>query len=133
MGRYDDIINMEHPSAERHPRMSALDRAAQFSAFAALTGYEDIISESGRRTEERPEVDEEQLGRLNEAMGRIEKELASRPAVKGLRFLPDSRKSGGRTTAFEGRVRNIDIGTSALVLADGTSIPLQDILELEVL
>ena len=129
MGRYDDIINMEHPSSERHPRMSALDHAAQFSAFAALTGYEDIISESGRRTEERPEVDEEQL----EAMGRIEKELASRPAVKGLRFLPDSRKSGGRTTAFEGRVRNIDIGTSALVLADGTSIPLQDILELEVL
>ena len=53
MGRYDDIINLEHPISERHSRMSAHDRAAQFSPFAALTGHEDAIRETQRRMEER--------------------------------------------------------------------------------
>ena len=59
MGKYDDIINMEHHTSIRHPRMSALDRAAQFSAFAALTGYEEIIEQTGRDYyREDQEVDE---------------------------------------------------------------------------
>ena len=130
MGRYDDIIGLEHPTSARHPRMSAIDRAAQFSPFAALTGYEDIICETGRQTDERPELDGEQIQRLNEAVGRIREALASRPEVCGVRFIPDPFKDGGRMEPFRGRVRNIDTAASLLVLTDGTSIPLCDLLEI---
>lgn len=43
--KYDDIINLEHPTSRRHPRMSIQARAAQFAPFAALTGYDEIIRE----------------------------------------------------------------------------------------
>lgn len=49
--KYDDIINLPHPTSKRHPRMSPSDRAAQFSPFAALTGHDAAIRETERRTE----------------------------------------------------------------------------------
>lgn len=45
-GKYDDIIDMEHHVSPTRPRMSSIDRAAQFSPFAALTGYEDAVKEA---------------------------------------------------------------------------------------
>ena len=42
---YSDILNLPHPVSEKHPRMSLYDRAAQFSPFAALTGYDAAIEE----------------------------------------------------------------------------------------
>ena len=45
---YDDIINLPCPTSKRHPRMAMIDRAAQFAPFAALTGYDDAITETGR-------------------------------------------------------------------------------------
>jgi hypothetical protein len=48
MERYDDIINLPHHVSIRHPQMSMWNRAAQFAPFAALTGYEDAISESAQ-------------------------------------------------------------------------------------
>lgn len=132
MGKYDDIINMEHPTSARHPRMSAIDRAAQFSAFAALTGYEDIICETGRQTDSRPELDEEELRRLDETLNIIQSSLSSRPFVKGLRFVPDRYKKGGHKEAFEGHVKNIDLEAFALILSGDIPIPLQDICELSV-
>lgn len=52
MGKYDDIINLEHPTSKKHPRMSALDRAAQFAPFAALTGFGDVIDDATSENEE---------------------------------------------------------------------------------
>lgn len=46
MHQYDDIIHLPHPTSKKHPRMPMLDRAAQFSSFAALTGYEDVLEET---------------------------------------------------------------------------------------
>lgn len=45
---YDDIINLPHHQSKSHPRMSIAQRGALFSPFAALTGYDDTIDESGR-------------------------------------------------------------------------------------
>ncbi len=42
-GPYDDIIDLPHPTSERHPRMPMVNRAAQFSPFAALTGYDAAV------------------------------------------------------------------------------------------
>lgn len=57
MGKYDDIIEMEHPTSSNHPRMSLYNRAAQFSPFAALTGHEDAIKETARLVENKTEVE----------------------------------------------------------------------------
>lgn len=53
--RYDDIINLPHPTSKKHPRMSMINRAAQFSPFAALTGYDDAIQDVERQAEKRDE------------------------------------------------------------------------------
>lgn len=44
--QYDDIIHLPHPVSKKHPQMAAIDRAAQFSPFAALTGYERVLEET---------------------------------------------------------------------------------------
>ena len=48
---YDDIINLPHHVSQRHPRMSMYNRAAQFSPFAALTGYEKASEEARKKQE----------------------------------------------------------------------------------
>ena len=63
--RYDDIINLPHHQSAKHPRMSMEERAAQFSPFAALTGYGAVIEETGRLTEERIEPTEEQKDEID--------------------------------------------------------------------
>lgn len=45
---YDDIINLPHYVSKKRPRMSIEQRSAQFAPFAALTGYEDEIEETGK-------------------------------------------------------------------------------------
>ena len=58
MGEYDDLIYLPHPVSRKHPPMSAMDRAAQFSPFSALTGYEAVLQEAGRLTDSRAELTE---------------------------------------------------------------------------
>ena len=57
---YEDIINLPHHVSSKRPQMSMLDRAAQFSPFAALTGYDDAIHETGRLTDEKIDLSEEE-------------------------------------------------------------------------
>ena len=47
--RYLDMLDMDRPVSLRHPPMPLLNRAAQFMPFAALTGYEDVISETAQQ------------------------------------------------------------------------------------
>ena len=68
MGKYDDIIHLPHPVSTKHARMSRIDRAAQFSPFAALTGYDAVITETGRLTDSSVELDESRKEVLNERL-----------------------------------------------------------------
>ena len=63
--RYDEIINLPHHISKTRPQMLMSDRAAQFAPFAALTGYDSAIKETGRLTDERIELDEEALTALD--------------------------------------------------------------------
>ena len=65
-GKYDDIINLLHPTSKNHPRMSRQNRAAQFSPFAALTGYDEEIREMARQTEKKKLFSEDQWDVLND-------------------------------------------------------------------
>ena len=63
--RYDEIINLPHHVSKTRPQMPMSDRAAQFAPFAALTGYDAAIKETGRLTDERIELDVEALSALD--------------------------------------------------------------------
>ena len=128
--KYMGIIDHEHHVSPRHPKMSIMERAAQFAPFAALTGYDSVIAETGRETNERLELDEMQVLRLDEAMRDILEALPERPRVRLTRFVPDSRKSGGSYVAVEGNVRNVDFSAGTLILTDDRAIPLRDICDL---
>ena len=126
-GKYDDIIGLEYKGPKRHPRMSIHERAAQFAPFAALTGYDDVIAETGRLTGSKIELDEEQRASLNAVLQTIRGRLLERPEVILTYFRPDSRKAGGTYLRIKGHVRNIDEASRLVVLADGPSITIDDL------
>ena len=63
--QYEGILHLPHHRSEKHPAMSMRDRAAQFSSFRALSGYEDAIDETSRLTDRRAERSEEEQRRLD--------------------------------------------------------------------
>ena len=129
-GKYDDIINLPHPTSKRFSRMPLEERAAQFSPFAALTGYDAVIRETARLTDRRVELDECRRQELDAALRDLAARLPARPEVLVTYFLPDARKEGGEYIHVSGRLRKIDSLTRTLILEDGTVIPIDDVLEL---
>ena len=132
-GKYDDIIHLPHHVSRKHPRMSNHDRAAQFSPFAALTGYDAVIAESARLTEAQIELDEGGKALLDEKLQVIREHLAEKPAVILRIFRPDSHKSGGAYETLTGQVKKIDPVARALVLEGGEVIPIHRIYGIECL
>ena len=136
--KYDDIIHLPHPVSATHPQMPLSDRAAQFSPFAALTGHEEAIRETGRFTEEWVEPDEDRKALLDEKLQMIRKHLAEGkenrelPKLLFTYFQPDERKSGGAYLTVAGRVRKIDEYARQVVLEDGTVLNAERITEIAV-
>lgn len=128
--RYDDIIGLPHPVSASHPQMSRTDRAAQFSPFAALTGYEDAIAETGRLTREQLELNEDARQILDEKLRWIQEHIASLPEAEVTYFLPDERKAGGDYVTLKSRVKKIDSYERIMVMQDGTRIPIEEIVEI---
>ena len=107
-GQYDDIIHLPHPDSPKHPRMSLYDRAAQFSPFAALTGHSAAIAETGRMTDQRMELDEYEMARVDAELQRLQELLPGRPTASITYFVPDERKNGGSYQTVTGEVKRID-------------------------
>ncbi len=131
MGNYDDIINLPHHVSAVHPRMSAIDRAAQFSPFAALTGHGAAISETARLTEARQELDETKKEELDARLQVIRECLSMQPEVAITYFVPDARKEGGSYLRAAGTVKKLDDNGHKVIMADGMSIPMDAINEIE--
>ena len=108
-----------------------IDRAAQFSPFAALTGYDAAIKETGRLTDQRIELSEDSRAALDRNQQLLVECLADHPEVSVTYFIPDERKSGGAYVTVTGIVKKVDDYQRLLLLTDGTKIPLDDILDLE--
>lgn len=107
MNPYDDIINLPHHVSRNHPQMSIRDRAAQFSPFAALAGYEDAVAETGRLTEEKRELSATEQAELNQRLCFLAEHLKDQPKVSIEYFVPDERKSGGACRAVNGSIKKI--------------------------
>ena len=129
--QYDDIIDLPHHVSSIRPRMSMIDRAAQFSPFAALTGYDAAIKETGRLTDQRIELSEDSRAALDRKQQLLVECLADHPEVSVTYFIPDERKSGGAYVTVTGIAKKVDDYQRLLLLTDGTRIPLDDILDLE--
>ena len=131
MNQYEDIINLPHHVSKTRPQMSMAERAAQFSPYAALTGYDAAIAETGRLTEEKAELDESSLSVLNRKFQLLADSLECSPMVTILYFRPDERKDGGASVRVSGIVKKIDNYVRAVIMQNGTSIPMDDILDFE--
>jgi hypothetical protein len=120
--KYDDIINLPRPVSQKRSPMSHYDRAAQFSPFAALTGYDAVIAETGRLTDTQAELDEGGKALLDEKLQRIREHLPENPEVALTVFCPDARKFGGAYETIRGHVKKIDPVTRCIVLSEGDVI-----------
>ena len=120
--RYDDIINLPHHVSKTRPRMSLYDRAAQFASFAALTGHEDAIEETARRTDNMVEMDEYAMDDIDNELRYIRENINIMPEVCIRYFRPDSKKSGGSYLEHRGNVKKIDENSRRLIFTDGTGI-----------
>lgn len=129
--RYDDIINLPHPVSTKHPHMAPIDRAAQFSPFAALTGHDAAIEEMARLTEERAQLDENSKELLDVRLQVLREHLTERPEVTFTFFEPDERKSGGSYVSVTGKVKKIDAYEVKIMLDNGIGIFIDDIVAIE--
>ena len=129
-GPYDDIIELPHPTSTKHSRMPISDRASIFSPFAALTGHGDAIQETARLTETRIELDEDTKAVLDLKQQILADKIDEWPEVSVVWFRPDEKKDGGQYITTTGYLKKIDNIERVLRLADGTTIPLDNVLEL---
>ena len=130
-GPYDDIINLPHPTSQRHPRIPIRDRAAIFSPFAALSGHGAAIAETARLTERRIELDEDTRAELDRRQAILLGHIDEQPEVTITWFQPDERKDGGAYLTATGRLKKFRELERILLLTDGTEIPLQNVVALE--
>ena len=129
-GRYDDIIYMPHHTSPSRKRMAMTDRAAQFSPFAALTGYEAAIEETGRLTDRQIDFDVDGKAMLDEKLRKLADRISAQPEVRITYFVPDSRKSGGAYVDAVCRVRRIDPNRKGILTEEGLWIPFERIFDI---
>ena len=127
---YDDILQLSHPTSNTHPRMSRTARAAQFSPFAALTGYEAAIKETARLTDQELDLDDTMKAELNEKLSFLKKHLKDKPQISITFFVPDTKKTGGAYKTTTGWVKKILEYERHLLLTDGTIIPVDKIIDI---
>ena len=128
--KYDDIINLPHHVSRTHSPMDMMERAAQFSPFAALTGYEDVAKETRRLTQPRIELDESEKEVLDQQLHKLEAAFPETPSAAFTYFIPDIRKEGGTYRTVSGKIRKIDSYRRMIILESGEQIPIEEIINI---
>ena len=129
--KYDDIINLPRHISKKHNPMPIIDRAAQFSPFAALTGHDIAIKETARATEERIELDANMKEKLNNKFQILMDRLQEYPKVKITYFQPDEKKDGGAYITVSGAIKKINEYKRFITLTDGSTIPIDEIIDMD--
>ena len=127
---YEDILYLPHPVSQNHPGMPRRDRAAQFAAFRALTGFEEEIGERGRFTESRLELADHRREELDWQLRQLMEEHNTQREVELVWFQQDERKAGGQYRHTRGTLWKYDAWENALYLREGTRIPLKDLYDI---
>ncbi len=128
---YDDLLNLPHHTSTVQPAMPIQNRAAQFAPFAALVGYDALIQETTRLTDQKAELDESVKAELNEKLRLLLELMPQQPKVTITYFQPDSRKTGGAYKTISGIIRKFLLNENNMVMTDGTQIPIDSIAALD--
>lgn len=146
--QYEAMLYLKRPISRNHPPMDIMDRAAQFSPFAALTGYGDAVKETARQTERKQELDEYEKAALDEQLHELEALILGRrlsgdcaaepqaaesqvaeprgvgaeprPQVTITYFVPDEHKEGGAYRTITGTVKKIDYYARRIIMENET-------------
>lgn len=128
--KYKDIIDLPHHQSNKRQRMSLIDRAAQFSPFAALTGHEAAIIETARLTDRQIELDEGTKSIIDEKIQMISDYLSEKPTITITHFEPDIKKDGGAYLNTTSTVKRIDEFEREIILTDGRIISIERIFDI---
>lgn len=128
---YEDIVDLPHHVSKKHPQPTMADRAARFAPFAAITGYEEMVLEEARITDDRIELDENSKAALNEKLNMILEFIEELPEVSITYFEPDKKKAGGAYITVNGTVKRIDEYEHLVIMTDGKKINIADIYDLQ--
>ena len=130
-GNYDDIINLPHHVSPTRPRMSMIDRAAQFSPFSALTGHDSAVKETARLTDQRIELSEDMKNEINDRLLFIAERKKEKTEIEITYFKPDEKKDGGAYITAFGSVKKINEYERVVIMNDGTKIQIDDIISID--
>ena len=128
---YEDIVNIPRHISKVHPQATMADRAARFSPFAAISGYEDMVKEAARVTEERIDITDATKELLNEKLNMIIEFLDEEPEVTITYFEPDKKKDGGAYISITGTVKRIDEYERIVLMSDDKKIRIEEIYAIE--
>lgn len=128
---YEDIVNLPRHISKIHPQATMADRAARFSPFAAISGYEDMVKEAARVTEERIDITDATKELLNEKLNMIIEFLDEEPEVTITYFEPDKKKDGGAYISITGTVKRIDEYERIVLMSDDKKIRIDEIYAIE--
>ena len=132
---YERIVNLSRPVSS-HPKMSVLDRAAQFSAFAALVGLDEQMDETARLVDSKIELSEDEIDRLNQKLQLLIQKVSEggdTPEIRAVCFVPDQRKDGGAYVIKSGAVKRVDDVFFKIVFTDGAEVNISDILDFDII
>ena len=131
MGAYDSIINLPHHQSQTRPKMSLLDRAAQFAPFAALNGYDDAVKETARLTDGEAVLDDGQIAWLNERLMILSENTPTDKEIEITYFIPDEKKDGGKYLTVTGQVQKILEFEGLVIMQSCEKIPVEKIVSIE--
>lgn len=122
---------MDRPISKKHKPMPLENRAAQFAPFAALTGYDDAVSETSRLTESKIELSEEKKAELDQILSNLNSVISGHPKATITYFVPDEVKAGGEYVTISASIRQIDSVSRTIMLMDKSVIAIDDIISIE--
>ena len=129
--KYKEIINLPHHVSAARPLMSMIDRAAQFSPFAALTGHSQALDETSRLTDVFIELDEDEKQRLDVKIHMLTDMIEEKPEISITYFMPDDKKDGGAYVTVTGYLKKINPLNREIVMSGGEIIPIDCVNEIQ--
>ena len=124
MNDYSKIIDHPHYRSRKRKPMFMMQRAAQFSPFAALSGYDEAVNETTRVTKSKRLLDDDARNDIDRTLRLA---LLSHNPVSITYYVPDPSKPGGSYITFTGCIHQVDMLEDVVIMDDGSAILLYNI------
>ena len=129
--KYDEIINLPHYEPKYHKRMSKSQRAAQFSPFSALTGYDEMVKETERLTKDKIIMSDDEKNVINEKLNYLIQNKMLDSYISITYFVKDLKKDGGKYYKYNGKIKKIDNMNKKITLNNLEKVSIDDIINIE--